>query len=76
MPGKYKPTYTHCFFKLLEKKGILLRVYSQNIDGLERKANLSESLLIEAHGSFSTASCIECGQDYPMDKLREDIAHG
>ena len=27
---KYPPTYTHCFFKLLYDKGLLLRVFTQN----------------------------------------------
>lgn len=27
---KYRPTITHCFFKLLDKKGKLLRVFTQN----------------------------------------------
>ena len=31
---KYKPTRTHHFLRLLELKGILRRVYTQNIDGL------------------------------------------
>lgn len=26
----YLPTLTHCFFTLLEKKGVLLRVFTQN----------------------------------------------
>lgn len=28
--SRYKPTLTHCFFRLLEKKGKLLRVFTQN----------------------------------------------
>lgn len=76
LPGKYKPTYAHHFLKLLENKGILLRVYSQNIDGLDRLAGLSETVLVEAHGSFATASCVECGLDYPIQELRECIANG
>lgn len=28
--SKYKPTLTHCFIKLLEQKGKLLRVFTQN----------------------------------------------
>ena len=31
---KYKPTRTHHFLNLLAKKGILRRVFTQNIDGL------------------------------------------
>ena len=34
--GKYRPNYVHYFMKLLEEKGILQKVYTQNIDGLER----------------------------------------
>jgi Sir2 family len=33
--AKYKPTYTHCFLALLAQKNLLLRVYTQNIDGLD-----------------------------------------
>ena len=53
-----KPTLTHYFFTLLDKKGLLHRVYSQNIDGLETKALLPKNKLVLAHGSFGTASCI------------------
>ena len=34
--GKYRPNYAHYFLRLLHDKGVLLRVYTQNIDGLER----------------------------------------
>ncbi|CAH2276262.1 NAD-dependent deacetylase sirtuin-3, mitochondrial isoform X3 [Pelobates cultripes] len=37
-PGKYKPNIVHYFVKLLYDKGLLLRCYTQNIDGLERHA--------------------------------------
>merc|ERR1719271_507133 len=33
-PGKYSPTPSHYFIKLLHDKGLLLRCYSQNIDSL------------------------------------------
>ena len=32
-------------------------VLLQNIDSLEKQASLSEEKLIQAHGSFTTASC-------------------
>ena len=35
-PGKYQPNIVHWFIHLLEQKGVLLRNYTQNIDGLER----------------------------------------
>ena len=34
-----------------------LSYYVQNIDSLEKQAGLSEEKLIQAHGSFTTASC-------------------
>ena len=35
-PGiKFVPTLAHCFLTLLHRKGLLLRCYTQNIDGLE-----------------------------------------
>jgi len=35
-PGKFYPNYVHYFLRLLHEKGVLSRVYTQNIDGLER----------------------------------------
>ena len=55
---------------------MLLRVYSQNIDGLDRLAGLSDNILVEAHGSFATASCIECGTGYPIEDHRKCIDNG
>ncbi|KAF9351635.1 NAD-dependent protein deacetylase sirtuin-2, partial [Mortierella sp. AD094] len=60
LPGRYRPTLTHYLLPLLEKKGLLLRSYTQNIDMLERLTGLDPDLLIEAHGSFATSKCIEC----------------
>ena len=34
--GKYRPNYVHYFIRMLHEKGLLLRLYTQNIDGLER----------------------------------------
>ena len=43
---------------------MLLRVYTQNIDTLERRAGLPPETIVEAHGSFATATCLECGRAY------------
>ena len=50
-----------------------MRVYSQNIDGLEKAAGLGDSFLVESHGSFATASCMECGEKYPITQLKRDV---
>jgi NAD-dependent deacetylase sirtuin 2 len=52
-----KPTLTHCFIKLLQDKGILLREYTQNIDTLSSQASISDDKIVTAHGSFRNAYC-------------------
>ncbi len=44
-PGNYQPNLTHYFVRLLHKKGQLLRMYTQNIDGLERRVYSYLSML-------------------------------
>lgn len=53
-PGSYLPTPTHHFLRLLHDKGLLLRVFTQNIDGLEQLAGLPQESVVPAHGSFDS----------------------
>lgn len=75
-PGKYQPNVTHYFVRLLQQKGQLLRMYTQNIDGLERLAGIRPELLVEAHGTFATATCTVCLRKYEGDDLRSDVMSG
>jgi NAD-dependent histone deacetylase SIR2 len=72
-PGKYRPTITHSFIKLLHDKGSLLKLFTQNIDCLEREAGVPGDKIVEAHGSFARQSCIECKSAYPQEEMREHI---
>ncbi|CAB4069913.1 SIRT2 [Lepeophtheirus salmonis] len=69
----YSPTPCHYFIKLLESKGLLLRHYTQNIDCLERKAGVSQDLLVEAHGSFASSTCQLCGREGCGGVVKPDI---
>ncbi len=73
-PGKFRPTITHSFIRLLHDKGLLHTCFTQNIDTLERRAGVPVKKLIEAHGSFATHSCIACGASYPDEKMRENVS--
>ncbi|KAG8579681.1 hypothetical protein GDO81_011003 [Engystomops pustulosus] len=75
-PGKYKPNIVHYFLRLLHNKGLLLRCYTQNIDGLERMAGIPPEKLVEAHGTFSTASCHLCYTPFPAKEARDCIMGG
>lgn len=59
-PGKFEPTKFHRFIKLVEQKGLLKRVYTQNIDTLERISGVADKYIVEAHGSFADNHCIDC----------------
>jgi len=72
-PGNFKPTPAHYFIKLLHDQGRLLRNYTQNIDGLERLAGIPAEKLVEAHGTFSAAHCIQCGAAYSPDYVKSQI---
>ena len=63
-PGHFTPTRAHHFLRLLADKQVLRRVYTQNIDTLERAAHVPGELLVEAHGSFASASCRRCRARY------------
>ncbi|KAI5608563.1 NAD-dependent protein deacetylase sirtuin-3, mitochondrial isoform X1 [Silurus asotus] len=75
-PGNYRPCLTHYFIRLLHDKGQLLRMYTQNIDGLERMAGIPEKKLVEAHGTFATATCTLCRRKYQGEDLHNDIMEG
>lgn len=54
----------------------MLRNFTQNIDTLERLTGLDEEYIIEAHGSFASASCIECKKPADEDQVREKSLAG
>ncbi|XP_065491759.1 NAD-dependent protein deacetylase sirtuin-3, mitochondrial isoform X3 [Caloenas nicobarica] len=72
-PGNYRPNYAHYFLRLLHDKGLLLRLYTQNIDGLERAAGIPPDRLVEAHGTFATATCTVCRRNFPGEDFRGDV---
>lgn len=75
-PGKFKPTLVHHFIKWLADEGRLLRCCTQNIDGLEKVAGVPSELLVQAHGSFASSSCIDCHAPFDISQNREDAFHG
>ncbi|XP_027434477.1 NAD-dependent protein deacetylase sirtuin-3, mitochondrial isoform X2 [Zalophus californianus] len=70
----YRPNVIHYFLRLLHDKGLLLRLYTQNIDGLERVSGIPASKLVEAHGSFASATCTVCRRPSPGKDIWADVA--
>ncbi|KAL1742129.1 DHS-like NAD/FAD-binding domain-containing protein [Schizophyllum fasciatum] len=70
-PSKFVPSPCHRFIKLIEDKDKLLRNYTQNIDTLETLAGVKR--VLQCHGSFATASCIQCRRRVPGTDIEEAI---
>jgi NAD-dependent histone deacetylase SIR2/NAD-dependent deacetylase sirtuin 1 len=67
------PTFsaTHYFLEALEERGKILRVYSQNVDTLER--GLHPEHLRCVHGSWRKNRCLRCNQIYTVEDLRPAV---
>ncbi|KKO96444.1 NAD-dependent histone deacetylase SIR2 [Trichoderma harzianum] len=76
IPATERYTPTHKFLAMLHERGKLLTNYSQNIDNLEVKAGLPKEKLIQCHGSFGTASCVQCHYQIQGEKIFPDIRAG
>ncbi|POR34441.1 NAD-dependent protein deacetylase hst1 [Tolypocladium paradoxum] len=76
VPATDRYTPTHKFIAMLHQRGKLLTNYSQNIDNLEVRAGLPKEKLIQCHGSFGTASCVQCGYQMQGEKIFPDIKAG
>jgi NAD-dependent histone deacetylase SIR2 len=64
--------------KALQDAGRLLRVFTQNVDCLERCAGVNPDLLVEAHGTFAGAKCIEreCAKVADVVSVRKTMDAG
>lgn len=79
MPSEnIQPSPTHFFIAELERRGKLLRNYSQNIDGLEDRAGISAERVVLCHGSFLTATCLlkTCRKRVLGSSIANDVKSG
>ncbi|KAH9891562.1 DHS-like NAD/FAD-binding domain-containing protein [Cubamyces lactineus] len=75
-PGRFRPTITHTFVKLLADHKLLDTCFTQNIDTLERQAGVPGDKIVEAHGSFASQHCIECHAAFDGAKMKEAVEKG
>lgn len=74
-----KPSFSHFFLSQLQASGILLRVYTLNVDGLEKVAGISDEKIVYLNGTLNSAHCsnlqckIKYDPDFVKDKLKEDL---
>lgn len=65
-----KPNEAHKKLALLENKGVLKAVITQNIDGLHQKAGSKN--VIELHGTILKNYCTKCHSSYSVDYVAND----
>ena len=71
-----QPNAGHRALVELERRGTLLAVITQNIDGLHQKAGNSPERVIELHGNAHYLRCVDCGRTWPAEQIRERVLAG
>lgn len=61
--SQWKPTISQMFVRLLHDNGLLLRLYTQNIDGLDFDVGLPPEKIVCVHGSIRQTMCESCHED-------------
>ena len=69
----YEPTLTHSFLRLLDEKGVLLRVYTQNVDCMELAAGLPKNRLVQFHGTMADAACSVCKKQASLRGVKQAL---
>ncbi len=75
-PGKVQPSTSHMFLAWLDQQHMLLRIYTQNIDGLEKAAGVDKDKIVYAHGSFTGATCMKCKAKYRACDIASEVQAG
>jgi NAD-dependent SIR2 family protein deacetylase len=74
--SKINSTISHKFMNFMVQKNIVKYVFTQNIDGLEKKAKIPDQKLIFAHGNFYTGHCAKCNKYIDIKIINEGIQKG
>jgi NAD-dependent deacetylase len=68
-----KPNIGHHAIAEFEKRGQLLGLITQNIDGLHEIAGVSPQKIVELHGTDRRIVCLKCGKTFDPEPIYETI---
>ena len=71
-----QPNPGHLALVELERRGKLLALLTQNVDGLHLLAGTSPELLVEVHGNMRQVECLQCGEHAPMQRALDRVRAG
>jgi len=71
-----EPNSGHHAIAALERRGKLLALVTQNIDGLHQRAGNSPEKVIEVHGTVHDVMCMGCSWRGPMQEVLDRVRAG
>lgn len=70
---KAEPNRGHRAIARLVEQGIVSHVITQNVDGLHQRSGVPDAKMIELHGNATYAHCLDCGQRYDLQLIKENF---
>lgn len=74
--GRIVPNVGHYALVELERRGKLIGLATQNVDGLHISAGNSPELVHELHGTWRYSRCFGCDERRPVEETVERVAAG
>jgi NAD-dependent deacetylase len=71
-----RPNAGHRALVVLERRGQLDTLITQNVDGLHQMAGSSPDRVIEIHGTMREVACLSCGERTTMERVLERVRAG
>ncbi len=71
-----KPNPGHLAIAELDKMGKLDCVITQDGDGLHQRSGVPANKVIELHGTWTRALCLNCGRKYPSEEIQPRLEAG
>lgn len=67
--SKAEPNAGHRAIDALHRMGKLDCIITQDGDSLHQRSGIPDDMVIELHGTWTKALCLDCGSTYPMDDI-------
>jgi len=71
-----EPNAGHRALVVLERRGKLHALITQNVDGLHQKAGSDPARVVEIHGTMREVTCMACGERAPMERALARVRAG
>jgi len=70
---KWQATIAHFFVQLCHDKGVLRRLFTQNIDGLDFQTSIPHDKIITVHGTMGKVVCEFCSHECKLEDFLTSI---